>query len=267
MADPQTAETSVQSIYDAVADTYDYVTRRNDYDKWVGLYVGLIERHGAPGKRMLDIGAGTGLASIRFANAGYDVTAVDISPEMLRQAKAKPGAEDVRFVVADVRDLPDLGLFDVAVTLGEPFIYLLDDRELAAALTGVAGLLAPGALFAFDLGTAGFFQRHLAKVVVDELDGELTVVRGAASERDPRAADYLLDRFTTDDGVTWRRSSQRHSWSYFPPDLVDRLVREAGLVPVATHGLYQGRLAEYADETLHRKSFVIARKPAWRIPS
>lgn len=262
MTDQQAGEASVQGIYDAFADVYDYVTRRNDYDRWVGLYTDLIERHGAPGKRLLDIGAGTGQASIRLARAGYDVTAVDISPAMLRQAEAKPGAEDVRFVVADVRNLPDLGTYDVAVTLGEPFIYLLDEQELSAALNGVSGLLRPGALFVFDLGTAGFFQRYVTRVVVDEDGGEMTLIRGAVSERDPRGADYLLDRFTTDDGVTWRRSSQRHSFSYFPPDLVDRLLREAGLVPVARHGLYRGHLEEQADEILHRKSFVVARKPA-----
>ncbi|SCE82732.1 Methyltransferase domain-containing protein [Micromonospora carbonacea] len=261
VTDLRATDRSVQAIYDSIADTYDHVTRRNDYDRWVALYLGLIERHGAPGRRLLDVGAGTGQAAVRFAQAGYRVTAVDVSPEMLRQARAKPGAGQVRFVVADVRELPDLGRFDVAVTLGEPFIYLRDEQELSAALRGVSALLTPGGLVVVDLGTAGFHQRHPSRVVVEDGGNEFAVVRGASSRRDPHGSDYLIDRFTTDDGITWRRFRQRHEFSYFAPEVVGRLLGEAGLTHLATHGLHLGELIEEADEELHRKSFVVARKP------
>ncbi|GAA2592410.1 class I SAM-dependent methyltransferase [Winogradskya consettensis] len=254
--------TSVRDLYDAVADEYDQITRHNDYDEWVGLYAGLIERHGAPGERLLDIGAGTGQASIRLAEAGFAVTAVDISAEMLRQARAKPGADAVQFVVTDLRELPDLGTFDVAVALGEPFVYLVGETELAAALRGVARLLAAGGLLIFDLVTAGFCRRYRTYVAVDETADRVTVIRGAEPRQDPRGADYLLDQFTTDDGVTWRRTSQRHSFSYFAPETVDRLLREAGLEPLAVHGLQRGELQETADDEAHRKRFVVARRPA-----
>ncbi|MFI6078669.1 class I SAM-dependent DNA methyltransferase [Actinoplanes sp. NPDC051343] len=253
--------TSVKELYNSYADTYEHLYRRNDYDQWVGLYLDLIRRYTAPGRRLLDIGAGTGLASIRFASAGYDVTAFDISPEMLRHAAAKPGSENVSFTVADVRNLPDLGKFDVAVTLGEPFLYLLDEHELAAALNGVSGSLSPGGLLVFDLATEGFLQRLRSKFVIDDEDGSMTFMWGAESERDPRGADYLIERFSTDDGTAWRRSSHRHSYSHFPPDLVDLLLRRADLIPLGVHGLYKGTFMEHADEELHRKSFVIARKP------
>ncbi|GLY74133.1 class I SAM-dependent methyltransferase [Actinoallomurus iriomotensis] len=74
---------------------------------------------------------------------------------MLRIAQAKPGAGRVRFTVADLRRLPDLGEFDVAVALGEPFDYLRNEEELGSALRGAANLLAPGGLLVFDINTRG----------------------------------------------------------------------------------------------------------------
>lgn len=39
--------------------------------------------------RVLDIGTGPGFFAVALAKRGYDVTAVDLTPEMLEQAKKK----------------------------------------------------------------------------------------------------------------------------------------------------------------------------------
>ena len=56
----------------------------------------------APGKRMLDIGTGTGNLALRCMECGASVVGLDPSPGMLEQAKAKSaGKMNVEFVVAD----------------------------------------------------------------------------------------------------------------------------------------------------------------------
>ena len=65
-------------------------------------------------ERWLDVGTGTGEVALRAARAGADVTAVDISAELLEQARAKAGAEDVRWELGDAQDLPyEDGSFEV----------------------------------------------------------------------------------------------------------------------------------------------------------
>jgi malonyl-CoA O-methyltransferase len=54
------------------------------------------------GLAVLDLGCGTGRHALRLAGAGAVVTAVDFSPGMLAQARAKPGAERVAYVVHDL---------------------------------------------------------------------------------------------------------------------------------------------------------------------
>jgi ubiquinone/menaquinone biosynthesis C-methylase UbiE len=58
----------------------------------------------AKGKTVLDAGAGTGRLSARLHDAGADVTALDISPEML--AKLKSRCKAVKGVEGDLENLP-----------------------------------------------------------------------------------------------------------------------------------------------------------------
>jgi malonyl-CoA O-methyltransferase len=70
------------------------------------------------GLAVLDLGCGTGRHALRLAAAGAEVTAVDFSEGMLAEARRKPGADTVRFVVHDLHDpLPfPAGAFDLVVS-------------------------------------------------------------------------------------------------------------------------------------------------------
>ena len=91
------------------------------YDRWAPVY----EKDGNPmvnldemvfsgeftfnvkGKSIIDLGCGTGRHSIKLAEKGASVTALDISSGMLKEALEKPGSEKVNFICHDLsRKLP-----------------------------------------------------------------------------------------------------------------------------------------------------------------
>ena len=80
----------------------------------------LVEACGiGPGMRVLDVAAGTGNASIPAAQRGADVTASDLTPELLEAGRRRAEAEGVEldWVVADAENLPfDDGSFDVVMS-------------------------------------------------------------------------------------------------------------------------------------------------------
>lgn len=91
---------------------YDVLTGHKDYDAEVAALDAKIRA--AQAKRVLDIGCGSGRHARLLQERGYDVTAIDTSPDMIAIAAAAPGK--VRFLARPLAEL-DEGPFDFAVSL------------------------------------------------------------------------------------------------------------------------------------------------------
>lgn len=97
-------------------------------------------------RRILDLGAGTGLLSARVAAAHPDAELVllDASPAMLEQARAVVGPR-ARLCLADLRDPITGGPFDAAVSALA--IHHLDDHHKRDLFARVHKALATGGVF------------------------------------------------------------------------------------------------------------------------
>lgn len=105
-----------------------------------------------PGDAVLDLGCGSGMLAIPFAQAGMAVTAMDPEPEMLAGAAAAAAAGGVRITLlqASSHDLtPQMGPFRL-VTIGRAFHWM--DR--AATLAMLDRIVTPGG------GVALFHDAH-----------------------------------------------------------------------------------------------------------
>jgi SAM-dependent methyltransferase len=84
-------------------------------DNWWEVFEAIVAEAGGAGRRVLDVGCGTGRLAHALAERGADVWGVDASEEMLAQARTRdlpPG----RFVLGPADELPFAdGSFDAAV--------------------------------------------------------------------------------------------------------------------------------------------------------
>ena len=98
-----------------MADSKLILPAREGYDRWAPHYdkkgnpaVALKQREirrligDVRGLQVVDLGCGTGRNSAEMAEAGAEVTAVDFSEGMLSEARQRPGAGRIRFVVRDL---------------------------------------------------------------------------------------------------------------------------------------------------------------------
>ncbi len=96
----------------------------------------------AAGRAVLDLGCGTGRHAVRLAREGAEVTAVDFSEGMLAEARRKPGADRVRFLVHDLHD--PLPMADASFDLVVSGLVLEHLRDLDAFFREARRLLRPG---------------------------------------------------------------------------------------------------------------------------
>jgi len=99
----------------------------------------------SPGKRVLEIGCGTGMFTEIFAATGASILAVDISPELLNKARARalpPG--QVTFFEGRFEDCDAEGPFDAVI--GSSVLHHLD---IEAAIGRIRELLKPAGRISF----------------------------------------------------------------------------------------------------------------------
>jgi ubiquinone/menaquinone biosynthesis C-methylase UbiE len=116
MPDPPRPEKgAVQRGYDRWSEIYDH-----EANPLIGLEEPVMREAlgDVAGLAVLDLGCGTGRHALWLASAGATVTAVDFSEGMMEKARAKPGAEKVRFLAHDLHErLPFAdGVFDRVVS-------------------------------------------------------------------------------------------------------------------------------------------------------
>ena len=93
--------------YGQIAPIYDILMSDVDYRSWAEYILKLLERAGAkPGQSLLDLACGTGAMSLLLAGAGYSVTGMDLSPEMLKVARQKSAEQNLalEFFQGDIRN-------------------------------------------------------------------------------------------------------------------------------------------------------------------
>jgi SAM-dependent methyltransferase len=153
--------TMAYRAYEGLASSYDaFLSQVSDHDRWVRTLEAIARQHDVPGRRLLDVACGTGRSTEPLIALGYDVSACDVSPAMVRLAKRRIARAGGRgpVEVADMRRLPEWGRFDVVTCLCDAINYLLDLDELDAAFANVARALKPGGLYIFDVNSLGTYQ-------------------------------------------------------------------------------------------------------------
>lgn len=242
--------------YEAIAPVYDLYTAHHDYEGWIAELLPLLERRGLRGNRLLDVGCGTGKSFLPMLPRGWEVTGCDISASMLALAQTKVGGE-VRLSVADMRELPVFGEFDLVWAIDDAVNYLLGDGELEQALRGMAANLAPDGLLFFDVNTLFAYRTGGTQTHVFELgDGRRLAWQGEGKpDMAPGSICEISMALLPDKGEPIGTHRQRH----FPEAEVLTAIEGAGLRCLDVYGQgTDGIPRQPLDEAAHTKAVYVA---------
>jgi len=95
-------------------------------------------------KKILDLAAGTGNYSIALAKEGYEVTAVDLDSEMVKNIEEKANKEEVKVtaIAMDMKEIDKIGSkFDLIFCIGNSLVHLDNKDEIKKVINKLYNLL------------------------------------------------------------------------------------------------------------------------------
>lgn len=92
----------MEYLYKKFAEYYDLCYSGKDYAKETNFLQNLIKKYKINGKKILDVGCGTGNHALLLKKKGFDVTGIDLNKEMLKVAKKK--SKSIKFLQGDMRN-------------------------------------------------------------------------------------------------------------------------------------------------------------------
>ena len=184
------------NAYHALASSYDRLTNDVDYEATVDFYFQILQREGVRPRTAVDLACGTGSVALLLARKGLQVTAVDLSEEMLTVAAQKAQDEENQpwFVCQPLQELWLPRGVDLAVCALDSLDYILDPADCETAIKRIWKALNPGGIFIFDVNTPEKLRTMDGQVFLDEDDDVYCVWRGEFDE-ETNICSYGMDLF------------------------------------------------------------------------
>ena len=240
--------------YHDLAFSYDRLTNDVDYAATVDFYWQILAGEGLQPRTAVDLACGTGSVALILAEKGLQVTAVDMSEEMLCVAsqKAQEQERPVRFVRQELQKLYLPRGVDLAVCALDSLDYITNPEDCREAIRRIYKVLNPGGCFIFDVNTPEKLRAMDDQVFLDEDDDVYCVWRGEFDEQ-TNICSYGMDLFQRS-GNVWERSFEEHlEYAYSQEQLVNYL-KDAGFTAIRVFGDRRMESPNEGDQRIYIKA-------------
>jgi len=246
-------------MYTVLASFYDRLNASVDYGGIYDFIESIFKENGiTSGAMLLDLACGTGVLTVPFAKAGYDMIAVDLSADMLMTARERSDGAEVfpLYLCQDMRELDLYGTVDGGYCCLNSLNYLDSIKELEAVFDRLKYFVAPGGVFVFDVNTAHKFLKVYGDKTYVYDEDEVFCVWQNHTELSPLASDFNLTFFVPDKKGRYTRLEEGQRQVYFAPDEIRSAYEKAGFETLGMYGSLKKDAPCECDEALW---FVIRR--------
>jgi ubiquinone/menaquinone biosynthesis C-methylase UbiE len=240
-------ETDMPGTAPTFASFYDFYDGPEYRDEQCGMYRQIAKEAGGA---VLELACGTGIITIDLARAGFEITGLDLSPEMLDVAREKVARESaevqarIRLVQADMKQFNVDRQFAAVFIPCNSFGYLTDLADRKSCLRRIRDHLEPGGLLVIEERNytpetlMGMSQRMRAVTVhearVNPATGKYTTFNSVTSHIDFAKQTVLSRKFIDEiqeDGSVRRYMPTSETCArnhYFGASELQLLIEQAG---------------------------------------
>lgn len=211
--------------YNRFAAVYDALMQDAPYDEWEAY----LQRE-VKGGSLLDIGCGTGELAVRFARAGFRVTGIDLSDDMLAIAheKAEENGYSMPLFQQDMRELDGVGTFDTAVIFCDSLNYLAAADDVKQTFQSVFNHLKENGLFLFDVHSAFKINHVFQEQTFADAAEDISFIWNAFPGEYADSVEHELTFFVRTESGEYERFDELHHQRTFQPEEYAQWLQEAG---------------------------------------
>ena len=199
----------------------------DDYDEWSGAHgqtdatIEWLAELAGPGP-VLELGIGTGRATVPLAARGLAVHGIEASEKMVGRLREKPGGDRVQVTIGDIADTDVQGKFSLVLAIGDTLSMLPTQEQQRRCLERFGGKLADAGSFVVEGIVSNVAPEGTVRVLsVNENEVHLIVAKGDPATQGLRSAHVILSA----DGTRIIPVLGRH----LPPGELDLMASLAGL--------------------------------------
>ena len=164
--------------YTGFAEVYDTFMDNIDYSAWSEYVIRILKDYGIEDGLILDLGCGTGSMTELLARAGYDMTGIDMSEDMLNIAmkKREQSGHDILYLCQEMQEFELYGTVRAIVSICDCINYVTEKEDVIQTFRLVNNYLDPKGLFIFDMNTPYKFREQLGDHTFAENRDECSII-------------------------------------------------------------------------------------------
>lgn len=200
--------------YQDFAYVYDRLMHADiDYDKWCDYIENLFAHHSVSPDTLCELACGTGNITCRMEKRGYNITASDISSDMLAVASKK--LQNTRLFCSDMARLDTADKFDAFLCMIDGLNYVITPKSIINTFKNVKKSLNDNGVFIFDISSRYKLQNILGNETYIHSEYDVFYSWQNRYIEKYNLSDMLLNFFVRN-GDTYERFEERHlqrGWS------------------------------------------------------
>lgn len=247
------------SCYEKLAPFYDQLNTEVNYSLWSNYFVSALQKAGiGQGELILDLGCGTGNLMLPLLKEGYDLIGVDISPEMLCEARDKCMDEEFfpLLLCQDMTELDLYGTVKAALCCLDSFNYLIEDGELEKVFALLHNYIEPDGILFFDVNTPCKFREVYGDNCYVLEDKSVFCSWENGFDPDTHLCTFHLNFFEKQKSGLWKRTTETQTERCYETDYIKSLLTSNGFEILEHLGDLSGKPA---DESDHRHYYLCKR--------
>lgn len=221
--------------YENFALCYDsLMTEDFNYEKIVDFIENLFIENNISPELVCDLACGTGNVTIPMAKRGYDMTAVDKSPQMLDNARKKAEREnlDVLFLNQSITKLDLYGSYDAFLCMVDGINYILNYKALVNMFKRIKTcFLNPQGIFIFDISSFYKLSETIGNNTFIHDGDDIFYTWENKFYEDKRLSSMYLNFFVKKKNG-YKRFCERHIQRAYTVDEIKNALKKAGFTDI-----------------------------------